>query len=393
MIVAIDGPSGAGKSTVAKAAAKRLGFSCLDTGAMYRAIAWKALADGVSFDDAEALGAIARDNEIEFGHVEGDPVPRRVFISGTEVTDAIRTSEIDRAVGPVAAVPAVREALVAQQQRIGRAGDYVVEGRDIGTVVFPEAPVKVFLTASAEELTAALAKEQAAQPNPAEEETSERKPYGFITVSCGDGLSEIFKGIGADYLIEGGQTMNPSTEDMLNAIKKVNADHIFILPNNKNIIMAANQARDLTEDKEIIVIPSKTVPQGITALVNFIPDLTPEENLENMTAEMERVQTAQITYAVRNTSIDGMEIHEGDIMAIGDHGMLAVDTSVLGAAKAALEAMLNEDSELVTIYYGSDVTEADAEAFRKQAEEEFPDKEIELQYGGQPIYYYMISAE
>jgi len=238
-----------------------------------------------------------------------------------------------------------------------------------------------------------LAKEQAAQPNPAEEETGERKPYGFITVSCGDGLSEIFKGIGADYLIEGGQTMNPSTEDMLNAIKKVNADHIFILPNNKNIIMAANQARDLTEDKEIIVIPSKTVPQGITALVNFIPDLTPEENLENMTAEMERVQTAQITYAVRNTSIDGMEIHEGDIMAIGDHGMLAVDTSVLGAAKAALEAMLNEDSELVTIYYGSDVTEADAEAFRKQAEEKFPDKEIELQYGGQPIYYYMISAE
>lgn len=238
-----------------------------------------------------------------------------------------------------------------------------------------------------------LAKEQAAQPNPAEEETGERKPYGFITVSCGDGLSEIFKGIGADYLIEGGQTMNPSTEDMLNAIKKVNADHIFILPNNKNIIMAANQARDLTEDKEIIVIPSKTVPQAITALVNFIPDLTPEENLENMTAEMERVQTAQITYAVRNTSIDGMEIHEGDIMAIGDHGMLAVDTSVLGAAKAALEAMLNEDSELVTIYYGSDVTEADAEAFRKQAEEEFPDKEIELQYGGQPIYYYMISAE
>ena len=238
-----------------------------------------------------------------------------------------------------------------------------------------------------------LAKEQATQPNPAEEETGERKPNGFITVSCGDGLSEIFKGIGADYLIEGGQTMNPSTEDMLNAIKKVNADHIFILPNNKNIIMAANQARDLTEDKEIIVIPSKTVPQGITALVNFIPDLTPEENLENMTAEMERVQTAQITYAVRNTSIDGMEIHEGDIMAIGDHGMLAVDTSVLGAAKAALEAMLNEDSELVTIYYGSDVTEADAEAFRKQAEEEFPDKEIELQYGGQPIYYYMISAE
>ena len=233
------------------------------------------------------------------------------------------------------------------------------------------------------------AEKVAAQQAKAEPE----KEVGFISVSVGDGMGEIFRELGADYLIEGGQTMNPSTEDMLNAIKKVNADHIFILPNNKNIIMAANQARDLTEDKEIIVIPSKTVPQGITALVNFIPDLTPEENLENMTAEMERVQTAQITYAVRNTSIDGMEIHEGDIMAIGDHGMLAVDTSVLGAAKAALEAMLNEDSELVTIYYGSDVTEADAEAFRKQAEEEFPDKEIELQYGGQPIYYYMISAE
>lgn len=238
-----------------------------------------------------------------------------------------------------------------------------------------------------------LAKEQASQADLEPEEFGERRPYGFIAVSCGDGLSEIFRGIGADYLIEGGQTMNPSTEDMLNAIKKVNADHIFILPNNKNIILAANQARDLTEDKEIIVIPSKTVPQGITALVNFIPDLTPEENLENMTAEMERVRTAQITYAVRNTSIDGMEIHEGDIMAIGDHGMLAVDTSVSGAAKKALEAMLDDDSELVTIYYGSDVAEEDAEAFREQAQEQFPDKEIELQYGGQPIYYYMISAE
>lgn len=238
-----------------------------------------------------------------------------------------------------------------------------------------------------------LAKEQASQADLEPEEFGERRPYGFIAVSCGDGLSEIFRGIGADYLIEGGQTMNPSTEDMLNAIKKVNADHIFILPNNKNIILAANQARDLTEDKEIIVIPSKTVPQGITALVNFIPDLTPEENLENMTAEMERVRTAQITYAVRNTSIDGMEIHEGDIMAIGDHGMLTVDTSVSGAAKKALEAMLDDDSELVTIYYGSDVAEEDAEAFREQAQEQFPDKEIELQYGGQPIYYYMISAE
>ena len=225
------------------------------------------------------------------------------------------------------------------------------------------------------------------------QETAERKEYGFIAVSCGDGLSEIFKGIGADYLIEGGQTMNPSTEDMLNAIAHVNADHIFILPNNKNIIMAANQARDLTEDKEIIVIPSKTVPQGITALVNFMPDLTSQENLENMTAEMERVKTAQITYAVRTTNIDGMDIEKGDIMAIGDKGMLAVEHSPEEAAKAALKAMLDEDSELVTIYYGSDVKEEDAEKLKEEAAKEFPDKELELQYGGQPIYYYMISAE
>lgn len=225
------------------------------------------------------------------------------------------------------------------------------------------------------------------------QESAERKEYGFIAVSCGDGLSEIFKGIGADYLIEGGQTMNPSTEDMLNAIAHVNADHIFILPNNKNIIMAANQARDLTEDKEIIVIPSKTVPQGITALVNFMPDLTSQENQENMTAEMERVKTAQITYAVRTTNIDGMDIEKGDIMAIGDKGMLAVEHSPEEAAKAALKAMLDEDSELVTIYYGSDVKEEDAEKLKEEAAKEFPDKELELQYGGQPIYYYMISAE
>lgn len=241
-----------------------------------------------------------------------------------------------------------------------------------------------------------LAKEQAQADTVKQEEKEEpeeRREYGFIAVSCGDGLSEIFKGIGADYLIEGGQTMNPSTEDMLNAIAHVNADHIFILPNNKNIILAANQARDLTEDKEIIVVPSKTVPQGITVLVNFMPDLTSKENLENMTAEMERVKTAQITYAVRTTNIDGMDIEKGDIMAIGDKGMLAVEHSPEEAAKAALKAMLDEDSELVTIYYGCDVKEEDAEKLKEEAEKEFPDKELELQYGGQPIYYYMISAE
>ena len=239
-----------------------------------------------------------------------------------------------------------------------------------------------------------LAREQAAGNNgDVGQPSNERKTYGFIAVSSGDGLSEIFKGIGADYLIEGGQTMNPSTEDMLNAIDKVNADNIFILPNNKNIIMAAQQARDLTEDKNIIVIPSKTVPQGITALVNFMPDLSAEDNLAAMTEEMDNVKTAQITYAVRTTNIDGMEIEEGDIMAIGDHGMLAAGKSVERVAMDALKCMLDDDCELVTVYYGSDVGENAAKALVSQAEQMYPDKEIELQYGGQPIYYYMISAE
>ena len=239
-----------------------------------------------------------------------------------------------------------------------------------------------------------LAREQAARKDEdAGQPSKERRTYGFIAVSSGDGLSEIFKGIGADYLIEGGQTMNPSTEDMLNAINKVNADNIFILPNNKNIIMAAQQARDLTEDKNIIVIPSKTVPQGITALVNFMPDLSAEENLAAMTEEMDNVKTAQITYAVRTTNIDGMEIEEGDIMAIGDHGMLAAGKSVDRVALDALKCMLDDDCELVTVYYGSDVGENAAKALVSQAEQMYPDKEIELQYGGQPIYYYMISAD
>lgn len=234
-----------------------------------------------------------------------------------------------------------------------------------------------------------LAKEQAEKS----ETPKERAPYGFIAVSSGEGLSEIFKGIGADCLIEGGQTMNPSTEDMLQAISQVNADTIYILPNNKNIIMAAQQARDLTEDKQIIVIPSKTIPQGITALVNFMPDLSPEENEANMVSEMGNVRTEQVTYAVRTTNIDGMDIAEGDIMAIGDQGMLAVAKGIREAALKGLQAMLDEDSELVTIYYGSEVSEEEAQAFLEEAREAFSDKEFELQYGGQPIYYYMISAE
>lgn len=221
----------------------------------------------------------------------------------------------------------------------------------------------------------------------------ERKDYGFIAVSSGEGLGEIFRGIGADYLIEGGQTMNPSTQDMLSAIDKVNADTIFILPNNKNIIMAAQQAGELTEDKNIIVIPSKTVPQGITALVNFMPDLSTGENVETMTREMDHVKTAQITYAVRTTSIDGMDISEGDMMAVGDHGILATGKSVEVVAMNALEALLDEDSELVTVYYGCDIPEEEAGRLVTLAGRLHPDKEVELQYGGQPVYYYMISAE
>lgn len=234
---------------------------------------------------------------------------------------------------------------------------------------------------------------KAAKEKEEKEKTEPRKPYGFIAVSVGNGLGEIFKGIGADYLIEGGQTMNPSTEDMLNAISHVNADTVYILPNNKNIILAAEQAKYLVEDKQIIVVPSKTVPQGITALINFIPDQTPEENLETMVAEMGRVKTGQITYAVRNTVIDDMEIHEGDIMGIGDKGMLAVSTSLEQTVTDTLKAMLDEDSELVTVYYGSDVTSEDAEALTEKLQALYPEVEIELQDGGQPIYYYLISVE
>lgn len=226
-----------------------------------------------------------------------------------------------------------------------------------------------------------------------ENEAQERKPYGFIAVSVGAGLGEIFRGIGADYLIEGGQTMNPSTEDMVNAIDHVNADTIYILPNNKNIILAAEQAKYLVEDKQIIVVPSKTVPQGITALINFIPDLSPEENLATMVQEMGRVKTGQITYAVRNTNIDGMDIHEGDIMGIGDHGMLAVGQGIEKTALDTLKAMVDEDSELVSIYYGSEVSEEDAQKVLALAEEACANCEIELHSGGQPIYYYLISVE
>lgn len=220
-----------------------------------------------------------------------------------------------------------------------------------------------------------------------------RKPYGFIAVSIGKGLGEIFKGIGADYLIEGGQTMNPSTEDMLNAIEKVNADVIYILPNNKNIILAAEQAKSLVEDKKIFVVPSRTIPQGIAALINFLPDLSPEENLENMTSEMGRIHTGQITYAVRNTNIDGMEIHEGDIMGIGDSGMLAVGQNVNETVLETLKHLVDDESELISVYSGEDVTEEAAVALVEKVQAAFPNCEVELNDGGQPIYYYLLSVE
>ena len=233
-----------------------------------------------------------------------------------------------------------------------------------------------------------LAAEQAASK--AEEP---RKENGFIAVSVGEGINEIFRELGVDYIIEGGQTMNPSTEDMLNAIDKVNADHIYILPNNKNIIMAANQARDLTEDKEIIVIPSKTVPQGIAAVINFSADADVKENEEVMMEAIANVKTGQVTYAVRDTHIDDKEIHEGDIMGIGDAGILAVGTSIDGTTKDMLAQLVDEDSELISIYYGADVSDEDAERLITEIEEIYPDQDVDAHRGGQPIYYYILAVE
>ena len=242
-----------------------------------------------------------------------------------------------------------------------------------------------------------VAREQKEEELKAQEaqEVSERprKETGFVAVCAGTGLADIFKGIGADVVIEGGQTMNPSTEDILKAVEQASADTVYVLPNNKNIILAAEQAKKLSENCQVVVVPSKTVPQGITALINFAPDLAPQENLEIMEQEMGRVKTGQITYAVRNTSIDGREIHEGDIMGIGDSGMLAVGSSVSQTAMDALNAMVDDDSELITIYYGKSVKEEDAENFLEEAREQFSGCEIELHFGGQPVYYYLISVE
>ena len=220
-----------------------------------------------------------------------------------------------------------------------------------------------------------------------------RKDSGFITVSIGEGLNEIFKGLGVDFIIEGGQTMNPSTEDMLNAIDNVNADNIYIFPNNKNIILAAQQAKSLVEDKNIIVVPSKTVAQGITAIINYLPDSTPEENTERMTAEMARVKTGQVTYAVRDTIIDDKDIAMGDIMGIGDQGIVAVGKNIAFTTIDMINELIDDESEIISIYYGADVTEDDAQAIANEIEAKHPELDVEVNYGGQPIYYYVVSVE
>ncbi len=220
-----------------------------------------------------------------------------------------------------------------------------------------------------------------------------QKEFGFIAVSIGEGLNEIFKELGVDYIIEGGQTMNPSTDDMLNAIDEVNAKHIFIFPNNKNITLAANQAKSLVKDKEIIVIPTTTVPQGITAIINFVPDLTSEENEEIMKEEIKKVKTGQVTYAVRDTCIDNKEIHKDDIMGIGDSGIISVGKDIAETTKEMVAELVNEDSELISIYYGADVTEEDAMKLTEELEELYPDVDIDTQLGGQPIYYYVLAVE
>lgn len=225
----------------------------------------------------------------------------------------------------------------------------------------------------------------------AEEIVNEK--YGFISVSAGDGLTEIFKCLGVNYVIEGGQTMNPSTEDMLNAIENVHADNIFILPNNSNIILAANQAQSIVEDKNVIVVPTKTVPQGISALLAYSEEATPEDNFNAMSEEIARVKSGSVTYAVRDTEVDDKVIRQGDIMGIGDKTILSVGQNISEVTKDLIDNLMDDDSELISIYYGNDIEEASAEELAKQIEEAYPDADVELNYGGQPIYYYIVSVE
>ena len=248
------------------------------------------------------------------------------------------------------------------------------------------------LIRDAEKMAAKQAAEEA-EKEKAQKAQEPRKAMGFITVSIGEGLNEIFRELGADYIIEGGQTMNPSTEDMLNAIDQVNADTVFILPNNKNIVLAANQAKALVKEKEIVVIPTKTVPQGITAIISFMPDADAKANEEAMLEGIQQVKTGQVTYAVRDTHVDDKEIHEGDIMGIGDKGILAVGTEVEATAKEMLAELVDEDSELISLYYGEEVSEEEAEKFAAEVEELYPDVDVDFHFGGQPIYYYVMAVE
>lgn len=239
-----------------------------------------------------------------------------------------------------------------------------------------------------------LAKKQAEEKKTKEQVKEQpAKEVGFISVSIGEGINEIFKGLGVDYIIAGGQTMNPSTEDMLNAIEAVNAKNIFILPNNSNIILAAQQAKELTQDKNIIVIPTKTVPQGITAIINYVHDKTAEENETRMTAEMQKVKSGQVTYAVRDTNLDGKEIKQGNIMGLDEKTILAVGTDIEETTFGLVSGLTDDDSELISLYYGEEITEETAEALAERIREAFPQADVEVHFGGQPIYYYVLSVE
>ena len=238
-----------------------------------------------------------------------------------------------------------------------------------------------------------LAEEQAREDEKRRMEQTEKKEIGFLAVSIGDGIADIFRELGVDYLIEGGQTMNPSTEDMLTAIGKVHAKNIFIFPNNKNIILAANQAQAMTKDKKVFVIPTTTVPQGITAMISYVPEKSAEENAEEMAEAIRAVKTGQVTYAVRDTHIDDKEIRQGDIMGIGDRGILAVGQDVLAVSREVVDAMMDEDSELISIYYGEDMSQEDAEKLGEMVGNAYPECDVEVNFGGQPIYYCVISVE
>ena len=220
-----------------------------------------------------------------------------------------------------------------------------------------------------------------------------RKENGFIAVAAGDGLADIFRDLGVDYVIEGGQTMNPSTDDVLSAIEQVNADNIFVLPNNGNIILAANQAKNLTEDKEVYVVPSKNIPQGIAAMISFVSGRSAAENAESMEEEMQLIKSGQVTYAVRDTNMDGKDIKQGDFMGLTDKTIVSVGSDLQGTAKELIESLLDEDSELVSLYYGSDATKEQAEQLAEDIEKTHEDVEVEVQYGGQPVYSYFISVE